>query len=60
MSAGLVPVGGWVLEDETVGAETVVVRAAVWVDVVAVVVVIMGKGGSRVAIGEVKGVRWIA
>ena len=61
MSAGLVPDGGWVVEDWAVGADGVVVRVADWVDVVAVVVAaIRGNAGAAIVIGEVKGVRRIA
>jgi len=49
ISAGLVPGGGWVVEDdEAAGAEVVVTSATVWVDMVAVVVAI--KGNERGAI----------
>ena len=60
MSAGLVPVGGWAVDDGAVGAEVEVVGAAVWVDVVATVVVIRGNEQGATVSGEAKGVRRIA
>ena len=61
MSAGLVPGGGWVVEDvEAAGAEVVVTSAAVWVDVVAVVVAMRGSERGATTSGEASGVRRIA
>jgi len=61
MSAGLVPDGGWVVvEDEAAGAEVEVTAAAVWVDVVAVVVAISGSEWEVTTSGEASGVRQIA
>jgi len=60
MSAGEVPAGGWVVDDGAVGAEVEVVSAAVWVDVVAVVVAIRGKERGVTVSGEARGVRRIA
>ena len=61
MSAGLVPDGGWVVvDDEAAGAEVEVTSAAVWTDVVAVVVAIRGSELGVLTIGEVNGVSRIA
>ena len=61
MSAGLVPGGGWLTDDdEAAGAEVVVTSAAVWVDVVAVVVAMRGNGRGATTSGEASGVRRIA
>jgi len=60
MSAGVVPAGGWVVDDGAVGAGVEVVSAAVWVDVVAVVVAIRGKERGVMVSREARGVRRIA
>ena len=60
ISAGLVPVGGWAVNDEAAGAEVGGEIVAITAAVVVVVVAIRGNEGKAVASGEVRGVRRIA
>ena len=62
ISAGVVPVGGSALDDNTAGAEVKEVTGAVWVIVVAdaIVEAISGSGVDALAIGVVRGVSRIA